>query len=237
MDQNLILSDLMSQCVRLHSLCLFSDVLSQSCSAHTLNSFTSDHSPLSVGTLGVFQPLKDDLTSGYKPSLKLALTVYLGIEIAAVINTQFTALKITFLCQEAAACTIGLWAGISHLSQWSCLGEAGLWGALPSRHSRLHSLAHVPFWLESTQPFPCSVTHFFWAKSYEVTLLPVSASNKVTDIAAKGRRLTTTDLILHYKSSSESGVHASTIAAVAAVVFFLGSSCTRDLQASGLHFE
>lgn len=219
MDQNPILSDLMSQCVRLYTLCVSSQMFCLSLVQHIPYSFTSDHSPLSVGTLGVFQPLKDDLTSGYKPSLKLALTVQLGIEIAAVINTQFTALKITFLCQEAAACTIGLWAGISHLSQWSCLGEAGLWGALPSRHSRLHSLAHVPFWLESTQPFPCSVTHFSWAKSYEVTLLPVSASNKVTDIAAKGRRLTTTDLILHYKSSSESGVHASTLLLLLLLVF------------------
>lgn len=33
-------------------------------------------------------------------------------------------------------------------------------GALPSMHSKLHSLVHVPFWLENTQPFPCSVTPF-----------------------------------------------------------------------------
>lgn len=31
----------------------------------------------------------------------------------------------------------------------------------------------------------------------------LSASNKITDIAAEGRRLTTTDLILQYKNNSE----------------------------------
>lgn len=66
-----------------------------------------------------------------------------------------------------------------------------------------------------TQPSPCPILAgehpalsllsdtFFWARSYEVTLLSVSASNKVTEIAAEGRRLTTTDLILQYKSNSE----------------------------------
>lgn len=44
---------------------------------------------------------------------------------------------------------------------------------------------------------------FFWARSYEVTLLSVSASNKFRDVAAEERRLTTTDLILQYKSNSE----------------------------------
>lgn len=64
---------------------------------------------------------------------------------------------------------------------------------------------------EITQPSSCPILAgehpglsllndtFFWAKSYEVTLLSVSASNKVTDTAAEGRRLTTTDLLLQYK--------------------------------------
>lgn len=99
-------------------------------------------------------------------------------------------------------------------------GRGWAMGSTPLQAFKITQPSPRPI-LAEEQPFPCSVTHFFWAKSYEVTLLPVSASNKVTDIAAKGRRLTTTDLILHYKSSSESGVHASTLLLLL-LLFFSG---------------
>lgn len=140
MDQNLILSDcIFGVIVCENTLCVSSQMFCLSHVQHIpwTDSFTSDHpSLLSVGALSVFQPFKADLTSGYKLSLKLVFTLQLVIEIATIVNAQFTALKITFLCQEAAACTIGLWTGdhriiVMQLSQQSCLGEAGLWEHSP----------------------------------------------------------------------------------------------------------